>query len=59
MVTGETGTVAAGYDYLPFGEVVRESGGMAGVGLDNFLARFKSPDALFADPLENLMKSED
>ncbi|MFO0508551.1 MAG: RHS repeat-associated core domain-containing protein, partial [bacterium] len=64
MVTGETGTVAAGYDYLPFGEVVRESGGMAGqtvrftgkerdegTGLDNFLARYYSaPVGRFTSP---------
>ena len=64
MVTGETGTVAAGYDYLPFGEVVRESGGMAGqtvrftgkerdegTGLDNFLARYyNAPVGRFTSP---------
>ncbi|MFO0508674.1 MAG: RHS repeat-associated core domain-containing protein, partial [bacterium] len=64
MVTGETGTVAAGYDYLPFGEVVRESGGMAGqtvrftgkeregeTGLDYFLARYYSaPVGRFTSP---------
>ncbi|MFO0284013.1 MAG: RHS repeat-associated core domain-containing protein [Acidobacteriota bacterium] len=53
-----------GYDYLPFGEVVRESGGMAGqtvrftgkerdegTGLDNFLARYYSaPVGRFTSP---------